>query len=258
MNKMLEMVAKWHSIAYHSYSSARRVRELSLQVHAPMTPEEREFYLNFRCALRGNDLVIYDIGASVGVLCGALAKLKNVKELHAFEPIPDSFAKLTRRMQPYPHVTCHNVAVGDEAGELAMNVVNTEHRRDSSSLLTLNKDKFESEYGGDFNNHTENVRVVTLDNYVQEMNLPAPDVVVGDVQGYEDRVLKGGADTINKAKFLILELSLEPLYEGSPVFDDIYGVVRQMGFRLVGMGDGFRNKSGYLLQVDAIFEKEPR
>jgi hypothetical protein len=97
------------------------------------------------------------------------------------------------------------------------------------------------------------VEVTRLDDYVREHSLPQPDLIKIDVQGYEDRVLRGGPMTIGKAKYCVIEMSMLPLYEGGPLFDDIYGMMRTMGFRLVGITGDLRGRSGRQLQADGIF-----
>jgi FkbM family methyltransferase len=68
-----------------------------------------------------------------------------------------------------------------------------------------------------YEDHPEQVQVVRLDDFVHEKQLPLPDVVKFDVQGYEDRILKDVANTITHAAFVFLEMSLVPLYEGGGV-----------------------------------------
>jgi hypothetical protein len=92
---------------------------------------EREF-CQLRPALGGDSLVVYDVGASVGVFSACLAKLPNVKTVHAFEPIPESFEALTKRVGGRPQVQCHNVALSDEAGVRTMSL---SWSADSSSML---------------------------------------------------------------------------------------------------------------------------
>lgn len=231
-----------------------RIQELGAQFHAPLKHEERVLYLQFCSALRGRSLVVYDIGAASGAFSGCLAKLPNVRAVHAFEPIPSAFAELQKRMQPYAHVTCHNVAVGESNTQLDILVV--EGSRDSSSLLQMRKLHKDERPGVSYDTHPERVTVVPLDGYVREYNLPQPSVVKVDVQGYEDRVLRGGAQTIRQADHVILEMSFEALYEGSPLFDDIYQQMRGMGFRMSGTTGELLGKSGSYLQVDGIFRNE--
>ncbi len=41
------------------------------------------------------------------------------------------------------------------------------------------------------------------------------------MQGYEDKVIAGGKNIIQQADVIICELSMDNLYEGQPLFDDI-------------------------------------
>lgn len=238
----------WHERAYTFW----KARETGVNFCESLDYEERIFFLEFRSALVGQNSVVYDIGAASGVFSRCLAKLANVQAIHAFEPIPSAFAELTERTRQYPQIARHNVAVGSENGE--MNIWVTAGSRDSSSLLKMKALHKEECPSATYTDHPEKVKVVRLDDFVQEEHLPLPDVVKIDVQGYEDRVLKGGANTISHAAFVILEMSLVPLYHDGPLFDDIYRQMRDLNFRLVGVGGQLRGVSGRPLQVDGIFQ----
>lgn len=250
IRKIGSVIHRWHEYAYTFW----KVRETGVQFREALTYDERVFFLEFRPALAGDNLTVYDIGAASGVLSRCLAKLHNVQAVHAFEPISSAFAELTERTRQYPKVIRHNVALGDENRTMDINVVGGS--RDSSSLLKikiLHKEEFRYISCQD---HLEKVNVFRLDDYVRDHHLPLPHVVKVDVQGYEDRVLRGGKNTISQAAYCILEISLVPLYESSPLFDDIYHQMRMMGFRLVGLGSPMRGASGRHLQLDGIFQNE--
>jgi FkbM family methyltransferase len=232
-----------------------KVRSLGrAKFREPLCYAERCFYLNYGAALLGEQIVAYDIGAACGITTTMFAKLLNVIIVHAFEPIPSAFRELTTRVQRYSHVFCHNVGLGDT--NVSADIWVIEGCRDSSSLLKMRELHKVERPGISYADHPERVTVARLDDYVREKNLPLPDVVKIDVQGYEDRVLRGGENTIRHARFCIVEISFEPLYEGSPIFDDIYRQMRGLGFRLVGLGGELYGKSGRQLQVDGIFENE--
>jgi FkbM family methyltransferase len=249
-----KVIALHAHMLYQRAYTLYKLREASALVREPLDFLERRFYLQLRPALVGVALVVYDVGAASGVLSGCLAKLANVKAVQAFEPLPSAFAELAGRMKRYPHVTCHNVALGDNQGRHDMWVI--EGCRDSISLLKMKQLHKDERPGVSYNDHAEQVTVVRLDDYVREKGLPQPDVVKMDVQGYEDRVLRGGQATIFQAEYCILEISLAPLYEGSPLFDDIYRQMHEMGFRLIGIGGELYGQSGRQLQVDGIFQNE--
>jgi FkbM family methyltransferase len=250
IRKVGSVIHHWHEQAYTLW----KVREIGIRSYESLDYNERMFFLDFMPALAGENLVVYDIGAASGIASRCFAKLSNVRAVHSFEPIPSAFAKLMKYTRQYPHVKQYNVALGDENCDMNINVI--EGSRDSSSLLTmkhLHKTEF-PKYS--YQEHPEAVRVARLDDFVGDNNLPIPHVVKIDVQGYEDRVLRGGINIIGKSDFCILEISLEPLYENSPLFDDIYQQMRKMGFRLIGVGGSLRGASGRHLQLDGIFQNE--
>lgn len=248
MRKIALWAHLWHNRVYTWW----KLREIGVHTMNPLTYSERRFFLSLRQCLKGDHLIVYDIGASVGVFSGCLAKLPNVEAVHAFEPIPAVFEKLTERMRPYPKVQCHNVALGNDTSSLVMHISKSS---DSSSLLPM-AELHQVEFPNMGISEQIEVKVIRLDEYVRQLNLPQPDVVKIDVQGYEDRVIRGGEITIRQARYCVLEMSLQPLYEGSPLFDDMYRQMRQMGFRLTGFAGDLMGRSGQQLQVDGIFVNE--
>jgi hypothetical protein len=51
-----------------------------------------------------------------------------------------------------------------------------------------------------------------------------------DVQGFEDKVIIGGEDVVARAKIVIVEVSLQSLFEGGSLFDDVYRILKTRGF----------------------------
>ena len=149
---------------------------------------------------------------------------------------------------------CLNLALGETPGEA------TFHRSDftySSSLLPmtgLHADLFPQSKGS----REVVVRVDRLDDAVAREGLPPPDFVKLDVQGFEDRVLRGGAETIRRARHCMLEMSYESLYEGSLLFDDIYDMMRGLGFRVAGVAGQIHGNDGRPVQADVVFRNANR
>ncbi|MEQ9007495.1 MAG: FkbM family methyltransferase, partial [Ekhidna sp.] len=72
----------------------------------------------------------------------------------------------------------------------------------------------------------------------------------------EEHVLRGGENTIKQATVIIIETSFEELYEGQPLFNDIYSWLRQWGFTYKGSLSQLLNpQNGEVLQADSIFVK---
>ena len=62
--------------------------------------------------------VVLDCGANVGDICQPLAETG--AEVHAFEPDPFAFARLSERVAGYDNVHLHNAAVGPESGTIKL------------------------------------------------------------------------------------------------------------------------------------------
>lgn len=102
---------------------------------------------------------------------------------------------------------------------------------------------------------TEDKAIVTLDS----LDLGPHDFVKLDVQGAELDVIEGGRQTIEAARYALLEMSFAHYNPGSPLIDDILPVMRAMGFRMIdtfGPHEGGHLYLGQKVQVDVLFAKE--
>jgi hypothetical protein len=59
---------------------------------------------------------------------------------------------------------------------------------------------------------------------------PDPLLAKLDVQDFEDKVIIGGEDVVARAKIVIIEVSFQSLFEGGPLFDDVYRILKTRGF----------------------------
>ena len=94
--------------------------------------------------------------------------------------------------------------------------------------------------------HTRDVRTIEikmqrLDDAVQSLKLVQPLMLKIDVQGYEERVLRGGEKTLALADVVLVETSLEKLYDGQSLFDDVYRLLTTQGFTYRGSFDPEQN-----------------
>jgi hypothetical protein len=95
-----------------------------------------------------------------------------------------------------------------------------------------------------------------LDTVARTLDLRDPLLIKMDVQGYEDRVLRGGEQTVKRAQVLLVETSFARLYEEQALFEDVHDILRAWGFRYAGSLDQLLNpRTGQALQQDSIFVK---
>ena len=196
---------------------------------------------------------VLDIGGNVGRFSKTMEYLFPNAKIKAFEPLPSCFNEMIELMQGYENFVGFNIGLGAVESELDMDESN---HNPSSSLLpmaALHKDAFPNAAGGE----RRKVQVKRLDDIAESCELGESIFIKVDVQGYEKKVIEGGLATFAKAKFLMLELSFQELYEGQPFFDDIYELIKPLGFRFYGnMGLMKHPKTGIPLDADCIFVNE--
>lgn len=151
--------------------------------------------------------VILDVGAYIGDTTEAL-RSKGV--VHAFEPNPESFECLKYNMQG-KDVVCRNIALSDHVHGYSVVVPN-----DNIGMATI-------EYKGEF-------ITTTIDNYCTDYGI-IPDVFKIDAEGYELKILKGGAKTIKKYKpLLILEVNESALIAHGTSRKELFDYLDSIGY----------------------------
>jgi hypothetical protein len=105
-------------------------------------------------------------------------------------------------------------------------------------------------------NHPTEVQVRKLDEYSDQMELSSKTLLKIDVQGYEDRVLRGAEQVLQRVDYVLVEVSVAPLYEGQAQFDPIYSFLLQSGFSYAGNLEQMLSPlDGSILQLDALFAR---
>ena len=106
----------------------------------------------------------------------------------------------------------------------------------------------------------EQVNVQRLDSLAGELGLAEATVYLKvDVQGGELDVLRGAGAALDRAVLIEAELSLVPLYEGAPRFDEVIDYLAERGFGVLSLEPVFVDPAdGRLLQVDAVFGRSAR
>ena len=220
-----------------------------------MAHHERLHYIEFRPYLNfKKDVVVYDIGANVGEFARFFARFPWVSTIYCFEPVKSVFQDLVKRTEEIPGVRSFPIALGDRNGLRQMNVNDFDP---SSSLLPMDSIHVE-EFPESGNMHEEEVQMMTLREAVNALGLAPPDFIKMDVQGFEDRVIRGGEEIVKQARYCMLELSLVGLYKESMLITDMNSLMRGLGFRLVELLGKVIGRSGELLQVDGLYRNEDR
>jgi FkbM family methyltransferase len=121
--------------------------------------------------------IALDIGANIGVTCTLLSQYLPEGHVYAFEPGPSVFRALDRniKINELRNVSAFNIAVSDRVGVVQF---------------------VENSAWGHICNSGTAVQATSVDQFVAALRLPRVDVIKIDVEGFEQSVLAGAADTL--------------------------------------------------------------
>jgi FkbM family methyltransferase len=198
---------------------------------------------------------IFDIGANEGQFALEVKRFLPAVNLYSFEPLKDVYEQLLKNTRSLETCYSANIALGDINGQKK---IKRSEFSPSSSLLEMNnihRDNFP------YTARTweEEIEIRRLDDFVstEHIVIESELLIKLDVQGYEDRVIRGGIDTFRQARVVISEVSFQPLYKGQLVFDELYSILKGIGYFCQGFYEiEYDLKTGIPLFADGIFTKE--
>jgi len=145
---------------------------------------EAHFDRALMSSIRPGD-VVWDVGANVGLYTTRFAESAGAEgKVIAFEPVPESHAKLKECAVGKPTIDVRQLALGSEVATLTMNLASDPTAVSNSLVESYMQD------GG-----TIEVGVTTGDRLVEE-GTPLPNVLKIDVEGYEEHVVQGLLTTL--------------------------------------------------------------
>jgi FkbM family methyltransferase len=199
----------------------------------------------------GIDL-IFDVGANTGQFARYVLDLGYQGRVVSFEPLPAAHTALLDASRSFPRwEVAERCCLGEREGVVEINV---SENSISSSLLPISSDHVaispEAGYVG-----VEKTPMRPLDaiaaRYWQGSTAALLKI---DVQGYEEQVLRGARETLQRVRGLQIELSLSPVYEGQTLFLPLLERITGQGFEPYRFIPTFMDpRNGRWLQVDGLF-----
>lgn len=203
-------------------------------------------------AERLNIQTIIDIGSNEGQFINEIETILPGRKIYAFEPIPACFKKMLANTGS-SNVSAYNIGLSDIEGSTEINISSN---LVSSSILNM-EELHKSSYPESKYIKKETIELKRLDTVFEDIELTDNILIKVDVQGYEEKVIKGGEKTFSKAAALIIESAFEPFYAGQWLFDDLYTHLSAKGFKFMGFADQVTSKkTGIPIYADAIFIKK--
>lgn len=193
---------------------------------------------------------ILDIGANEGQFAGMIRGVCPDATIISFEPLPACCPALEKVVDTIGNARFSNIGIGDRNGAMDMFLSSSSP---SSSMLSMNR-THKIEWPESSENRPVSVQTRRLDNAVDLSAMKRPFTIKMDVQGAEDKVIAGGVETIRQAEVVVIETSFVSLYNGQPLFDDIYEQMKSLGFIYRGALDtSWSNNENLILQEDSVF-----
>ncbi len=189
------------------------------------------------------------IGANDGQVALSMDEAFPKRQFYLIEPVPSTFQKLLANVSSRQNMKCFNLAAGDKEEVLEMFA---DDFSAASSLLPY-EGRAIQEFPFLGKGHAIQVQITPLDQILESCGASEVDMLIMDVQGYEDKVLQGAERTLKSCDVIMSELSLQDLYRGSSTFDCVYQALVREGFHLRHLLNPIKGANQMILQIDGIF-----
>jgi FkbM family methyltransferase len=209
--------------------------------------------LHLAKVLRENGVdIVFDIGANEGQFAKEIRDFGYTGRVISFEPLTSARKNLNLLAQCDDNWIVHDqCAIGSEDGEIEIHVAGNSV---SSSVLPMLELHSSAAVGSAYIS-SENVPICKLDGIATRYLTESSNLFIKiDTQGYEWQVLDGARETLKRARGVLCELSLVPLYKDQRLWRDIVDKLDEEDFTLWSLQKGFIDpRTGQSLQMDGIF-----
>jgi FkbM family methyltransferase len=200
-------------------------------------------------------MVIFDIGANVGLISQKFRDMYPSASIHAFEPTPEAFRRLSWRFRKEPSFAGNNIAISNEKTTATFHVNNEFNK--VNSLLPRDRD-MQVKHGLASVDQTIEVKTSTIDQYCAEKGITHINILKMDIQGGELMALHGAQKMLETLHIdlILTEVMFAKLYEGGPLFHDISDFLAERNYQLYNLYDLHRGNRGQLTWGDGIFSNQ--
>ena len=168
--------------------------------------------------------VLLDVGANIGQTAIRFRAAFPKARIISIEPVAETFAQLAARTRAFG-IERHHIALGAKSGRMTMYLTPFSV---TSSLVRPPEDDIRG---------TQEVEVVTLDQFAKLNGIGAIELLKIDAEGYDMEVIAGGSGLLSggAVKSVLVEVGFHPGDHRHPLFDDIRNALSAYGFRVFGI-----------------------
>jgi len=204
-----------YGLSYYLYKNTRPKDTFNIGVRTDDTTVlyAIEKILSSSNTTNSDSIHCFDIGSFIGVITLMMSKTlqKNKKEwkIHSFEPFQESFLRLQKNINLDAfnnNIILNNLAVSDTSGKKTLKAYPGTPGQNHIDISTLQNND---------NIYHENVKVITLRDYMYENNIKHINICKIDTEGSDELVIKGLYEYLkNKAiNYFIFEYDNNLSYE---------------------------------------------
>jgi FkbM family methyltransferase len=234
---------------------ARRLARF-LRTNPSTTPVPKGFErLSTLFALYGVDYVV-DVGANAGQTAIELRKSGFSGPILSLEPIKYLYEQMSLLSEADPKWTALRCAAGRTKETAHINVSGGHAGASSIRTMTNNVLRYAPDQAPV---RKEEISIVPLTE-ILGIHYPQGNrcFLKIDVQGFENEVLDGALDIIDRVVGLQMEMSIVRNYEGESLLYELLPKVQELGFKLVGVEEAWGHaKTREIFQLDVrLFRTE--
>jgi FkbM family methyltransferase len=174
---------------------------------------------------------VIDIGAHNGDFGAFLAGFFQATSTYAFEPSRSCEAVLQEKARTVHNYRPFQLALSDREGDVDWY---ENSYGPASSLLRVGQIS-KTEFPQTATETLSRVRQARLDDILDADVLERDILIKLDVQGAEDRVIRGGRRVFAAAHCVLVEMSFVSMYDGQPLFEEVNRLLDELGFRFAGL-----------------------
>jgi FkbM family methyltransferase len=196
---------------------------------------------------------VLDIGANIGQSASFYRQAFPNALIYSFEPLPAVYKELDKWAQRQDgKARALNLALGNHTGPMAIK----QHVDFSPSSSFLKSTPHTTAlFPQTTRQQSVQVNMARLDDVAKDLEIEPGILIKMDVQGFEDRVIEGGKAVFSQAIACIIEVSLQPLYEGQPTFKNLLLLMDGLGFEYAGNIQQVYDEKGRVIFLDVLFRK---
>jgi FkbM family methyltransferase len=210
------------------------------------------FELACRLAQRVPARVVFDVGAHLGEMSRHFLDVLPGTQVFAFEPQAASRERLLQRFADEPRLQVVDAALGESRGRTRFHEGVSSATSSRFPRNVAGRRYFRSDF---VMRQTTDVRLETLDGFCADAGVERIDLLKLDTQGGERDILLGASGLLGAGRIdvIVTEFFVVPHYEGAPLFDEIWTLLRRFGYELFDIQCGPHANNGQLRYGDAIF-----